>query len=490
VEDHDEALKVWREKKIKGLDLIHIDAHIDFGFYQAKPIEQVFNEAKDINELKRNLEKSLAFKRYEEDFDKQSNIGNYIYPAMCEGIVKNFYWVVPGKLKEFKASYKIIKNILKNLVRQDHYQLRYRLRATSHRPKEGIISNKIFGRKFVICILENLPILKQEVLLDIDTDFLVIDSLLNTDNTKNIGRREPWILARDLVEIFKKKIKQPEIITIAYSVNGGFTPMKHKHLGDEIAYRISPKNFEERFKHASKAGEYFGLFNLSDRRKYYKKAVNLNSSYRALDNNYGPLYLRLGKISQAEKEFKRIARVDRKNPYPFTGLGEICLKRKDFHKARKHFSYALRQKKDLPSALFGLAQTEFRLKNFKKAKALFCRYQTRRSLESQSYYFLGYIYEKEKKFQEAIAQYQDAIRLGLNDINVLYRLLKISCHSERRCGIIKFVVTRYREFKKGFDRAKRLSLKKGTKVKGLHRIEEKMLSLERSLEKIKQRKEA
>lgn len=37
IEDHDEALKVWREKKIKDLDLVHIDVHIDFGFHPAKP---------------------------------------------------------------------------------------------------------------------------------------------------------------------------------------------------------------------------------------------------------------------------------------------------------------------------------------------------------------------------------------------------------------------------------------------------------------------
>ena len=41
VEDHNEVLKIWREEGINGLDLVHLDAHIDFGFYLAKPPERL-----------------------------------------------------------------------------------------------------------------------------------------------------------------------------------------------------------------------------------------------------------------------------------------------------------------------------------------------------------------------------------------------------------------------------------------------------------------
>ena len=476
LEDHDEALKAWREKKVKGLDLVHLDAHIDFGFYQADPIEQVFQEASNLRELKGNLEKSLAFSWYEKDFNKQSNIGNYIYPAIREGIVNDFYWIIPGGRKEFKKSLKIIKGMLKNLLANRKQKLEVR-------EQDGIISTNLVGRKFIICILEKLPILKQKILLDIDTDFLVIDSLLKANNTTEIGKRKPWILPKDLVEILKKKIKQPEIITIAYSVNGGFTPMRYKHLGDEIAYRFSPGHFKERYRRSFKASKYFELFSLSGKRQDYKKAISLNPNYQAFDNNYGPLYLRLGKLSQAEKEFDKIARVDPKNPYPFTGLGEICLHRRKFTQARQYVSYALRQKKDLPSALFGFAQAEFRLKNFKKAKELFYRYQALKPLESQSYYLLGCIYEKEKKFQQAITQYQDAMRLGLNDINVLYRILKISFHIKIRDDIIKYVLRRYKEFKRQFKRNQRLNIKKKGWFKNLRIIKKRMEVMEKILER-------
>lgn len=496
IEDHDEALKVWIDKKIKGIDLVHIDAHMDFGVHLARPIEQVVNEARSLKELKRGLEYSLAFRHYENDFDKQTNIGNYIYPAMQEGIVRDFYWVVPGGLKEFKKSLKLIKVILKNLSRQDPYQSHNTQYAIHNTQKDGIISTELLGRKFVICILEKLPILKQRVLLDIDTDFLVIDSLLNAGNTAKIGKRKRWIRPDRLIQELRGKVSHPVFTTIAYSVNGGFTPMRYKVLGDELAYRLSPRRFKEHFAERLMASTFFNLFESTGKKEYYQKAIKLDLSYRAADNNYGPLYLSIRKFSRAKKEFSKIVKVDPKNPYPFLGLATIALEKGDFYKAKRHFSYTLSLKRDLPrkigidisrglpQALFGLAQAEFRLKNLKKAKGLFCRYQSLQPLQPQSYYFLGQIYEKERNFEEAVVKYKDAMGLGLNNIDTLSRLLKISCYTKARDDIIKYVSLRYKEFKKGFDRAKRLSLRKGKKIRGLRMIKKKMAVLERRLQKV------
>jgi len=496
IEDHDEALRVWRQEKIKGIDLVHIDAHMDFGIQPAKPIDKIFRQAKSLKELKRGLEYSLAFMRYERDFDKQTNIGNYIYPAMCEGIVKDFYWVVPGGLKEFRKGGKFIRNMLKSFAKWSNYPLSLPCRQAGAIPalptgrryplKEGIISANLFGRKFVICILDKLPILRQKILLDIDTDFLVVDSLLNANNTAKIGKRKPWILPQKLTDSLKEKIEQPEVITIAYSVNGGYMPMKYKHLGDEIACLFAPE-FKMRLERNLQAAEYFNVFVSCGKKEYYQKAVTLNPSYRAGDNNYGALYLSLRRFLKAEDEFLKIAGVDPGNPYPVVGLGNVALERKDYKKARRYFSSVLRLKNDdfsvkaRTQALFGLARAEFRLRGFKKAKKLFFRLQALKPLEPQSYYFLGRILEKEKNFKESAGQYQQAMSLGLNNLELISRLLKISYHFKQKDDIIKYVIVRYKEFKKGFLRAKRLGLKAAKKFRGLQRIEEKMIVFERRL---------
>lgn len=479
IEDHDEALKVWEENKIKNLDLVHIDAHMDFGVHRARPIEETVNKARSLKELKRGLEYSLAFRRYEYNFAKQTNIGNYIYPAMEKGIIRDFYWVIPGRLREFKQSLKFIRGMLKSFLRQGTCQSCYRI-------KDGIISTQFLGRKFIACILEKLPILKQRVLLDIDTDFLIVDSLINSNNTAKISKRKPWILPEDLVKVLKKRTNKPQVITIAYSVNGGYTPIRYKHWGDEIAFLFAPKDFKRRFENSFKAAQYFNLFCSSSKKEYYQKAVKLNPTYRVADNNYGPLYLNIRKFAKAEKEFFKVAKADPKNPAVLLGLGNISLARRDFKKAKKHFSVSLKGENSRlfervkSQSLLNLAQTEFRLKNFKKAKELFFHYQKDKPLEPQGRYFLGRIYEKEKNFEDAVAQYQDAISLGLNNIEIISRLLETACHLKTRHGIIKFIIAKYKEFKREFLRMKRLNLKKSKKIKGLQKIEEKMLVVEKS----------
>ena len=531
IEDHHEALRIWREKRIRNVDLVHLDAHIDFSFWPVKSFEQIVREARKIEEMKRELEKLFLYQRYDKDLNKQTHIGNYIYPAMCEGIVRDFWWVIPGGLKEFKKSLKFIKNMLKSFARQDPYLSGNRFSVIGYRVEEGIISAKLLGKNFFVCVLEKLPILKQKVLLDIDLDFLTTDSLLNANNTSNIARRIPWIYPDKLVETLKEKIKRPEVITIAYSVNGGYTPIGYKFLGDDIAHRflnnltfeqdefllrrykansisdwqsllrdiryaLHAARFEDDFKKRFLADIYFNLFSLTNEKKYYLNAIKLNPSYRTGDNNYGPLYLAIHKFSKAEREFLKIAKVDSKNPYPFIGLGEIYLQKRDFLKAKRHFSDALKIREDLPRkinidisqdlayALFGLAQVNFRLKNLKKAKRLFHHYQTFKPLDPRSYYFLARIYEEEKSYQRAAQYYQDAMRLGLNSLDIIKRLLKVSHYIREKDDIIKYVLKRYEEFKEGFTRYKLQGkganrLKKS--VKDLKKIKKEMAVLERMI---------
>ena len=488
IEDHHQALKIWREKKVKNLDLIHLDAHIDFGFHIAKPVKQVIDEARSVKDLKASLERTQVFNRYEKDFEKQTNIGNYIYPAIRDGIIKDFYWVIPGGDKEFKEARKQLKKLIKNLTRNDPYR---ESQKSINRKQSNAINIPLMGRRFVITTLRNLPIFNGKVLLDIDTDFLVVDSLKNASRTSMIGKRKPWIKPQEFVNILQEKVRNPEFTTIAYSVNGGFTPMKYKYLGDGVAYYLAPKHFTRRFKRNFKASEYFNLFRSTGKKEHYEKAAEINPTYRMQDNNYGPLYLSLRKFSQARDEFLKVLKVDPKNPACLLGLGNIALEKKDFKKAKKCFSSFLNLKRHRlfsgikNQSLLGLANAEFNLKHFDRAKGLLAHFQARQPLLPQSYYLLGRILEKERNFEEAAKQYQDAIRLGFGGLEPISRLLRISPYLKEKDDIIEYIIAKYKVFKRGFIRTKRLSLKRGKRIKGLRKIEKKLLVLEKRIEKIK-----
>ncbi len=459
-EDHDWALKIWKKHRVKDLDLVHVDAHIDFGFHQAESVDTVLSQVHSVEELKRKLEYSIAFTHFENDFSKQIDIGNYIYPAMRDGIVRDFYWVIPGGRKEFRASKKLLIATLRPIAQREGSKNLITF------PAADMIVCRAMGRRICICTLESLPPQEQEVLLDIDTDFLVIDSVKNANNTFNVGARKPWIKPTELVGMLKKKIRAPKIITIAYSASGGYTPMKYRHLGDELAFLFAFRKFKRQYERNRKSAEFFDEFLARGKKKHYDFAVRLNPVYRAADNNYGPLYLVLKKYRAAQEEFCKIEKVDRKNPAVLTGLGLVALEKKHFNQAKKYFSSVLNsahqrlfleQKKQ---SLLGKAEAEYRLKNLGPAKKLLISYIKQQPLEPGSRYLLGRIYEKEQDFPAAARGYQDALRLGHNSLEALYRLAKISVCLKEKKSIIKYITGQLKRFKKiAFgDNSKRFSV--------------------------------
>jgi len=477
IEDHDEALGIWRRQGIRDLDLVHIDAHMDFGRHQAQSVDQLIRQVKSLAELKAGLEANIAYKQYASDFDRQTNIGNYIYPAMREGIVRDFYWVIPGDAREFERS----ASSLRKLLTSSTFHL------TGIRYGGRYLTGELFGRKFIACSLDSLPIFRRKVLLDIDTDYLVIPSIRAASPTIDIGKRKSWILAKELAGKLNPRIKRPAITTIAYSVNGGFTPIIYKHLGDEIAYLLSPGKFLRRYQKNRLAADYFSKFNSTGNKGCYQRAVKLNSTYRAADNNYGFLKLAIGKLAAAKKEFLRIQRVDPRNANCLAGLGNIALASKDFARAKNYFTNALALpesemfSKSRKQSLFGLAKAEFHLSNLPRAKVLLTRYKRQDPFYHQTYYLLARVFEKERNFTKAVSCYQDAIRLGLNSIEPLWRLLKISSRLKIKDDIMKYVAIKYSKFKREFSRVKHTRLKAGKNIRNTDKTKRMMHSIEKMI---------
>lgn len=452
VEDHDAALGIWKTQGVKNLDLIHLDAHLDFGVYAAHPISEIILKAHSVKELKEGLEKSIAYRFFQSDFSRQLNIGNYIYPAMQEGIVRNFYWVVPGKSRDLKKSLKLLRSIFKDVFRHSAC-----LQSVRFSEKNACVKARLLGRNFIVSTLDKLPCVKQRVLLDIDSDFLLSESLSHANTNVLIGKRKPWISPLELACALKKKVKNPKLITIAYSVNGGYTPIKYRHLADELAYSFAPRQFKKQFTRSKKAAAHFCDFLKRGKKRYYWKAVALDRSYRAADNTYGLLYFSVGQLVKAEKEFLKIHKVDPKNPACLHGLGLVAFKKKDFSGAKKLFLAALRHcqgalfKNVKRQVMFNLGQAEFALGNYQSAKKGLLRFQRLEPMHPENRYLLSLIFEKTRDFKKSAKYLQDSLRLGLMRVEALERLLKIAWHLDNKNDIIKFVGLRLKEFKRLFQ---------------------------------------
>jgi len=444
IEDHDRALKIWKDNKVKSVDLVHVDAHVDFDFYKILPVKYIVECSRSLKELKRNLENNIAFNHYIDNLDEQVYVGNYIYPALRDGIVKDFYWVIPGGRDEFKASLNRIKALLERFSRKGSG------RNVSYELRGEMIVSTLLGRKFTVCTLDYLPEFKQSVLLDIDVDFLFNKSYADTGGAMGIKMMKPWLSPENLVKTLKGRLKNIRVATIAYSVNEWYTPMRYKHFGDEIAYHLSPSRFARRFKRSLKAGAYFNEFILTGSPRCYRAAVKLNRSYRAKENNYGFYYLARRRFSAARGEFLRILKADPSNPACLLGLGRIFMERRDFVLAGEYFSKAIAL---LHSSLFrGLKRyaffasgvTQFKLKNFNESKKLLSRCGGIDALAGQGRYFLGRILEKEKRFPEAALFYREAVKFGFDEIEALSRLCAIAGYCRNVSSIVEYIAVKYR----------------------------------------------
>lgn len=407
-DDHDEALKIWRQLNIRNTDLVHIDAHIDFEVHLAQNPVEALMQAQNIKDLKKNLEYTLCFLKYEKTLDKQTDIGNYIYPAITEGIVQDFWWVVPGSAASLDKNKNILTNIFKNSFNSKNVEL--------IREGKGMFLCRAMNRNFRVCTLDMLPEFKQPVLLDIDVDFMVVQDIAKADNTCEIGRRMVHVAPDRLKDILLRKIKNPCAVTIVYSTHGGFTPMDLRYLGDEMAYRLAPDKFLVKYTRAMTAAKHFRMFRKTFDGAAYRATIQLEPAYRGGDNNYGPLYLTKGKLCAAEKEFSRILKVDPVNYFALGNMGLLRLRQKKFQEAILFLEKALKKPKARTAAVLANALGEAKLKtgSLSCARRWFKYCLEKDPRNATAAFNLGETTLKENRPRSALHYYKKARQLGFS----------------------------------------------------------------------------
>ncbi len=446
IEDHDEALKIWRRRGVKGRDLIHIDAHIDLKAPAARPIEDVLEDAQSVRDVKKGLEELIAFRWYEKDLGKQTHIGNYIYPALRQGIVRDFYWVVPGRLKDFRSQARLIKDSLRHAL-GDVASLRIKKRP-------GLLVAAYLGHKIVVCCLDSLPFLREPVLLDVDTDFFVTPSLRAAEPTRFIGCHRAWISPPVVAGLLRTKGVRSMLTTIAYSTRGGFTPTRFRYLGDVFAQAWRAYPTSRRLKKKEEAAGAFAAFEKSGSALLYRRAIRLDPGLRYADNHLGYLYLARRRLRRAQREFVRILKADPTHAGAWLGCGDLALARHENKKALACYVKAerlCRQQKEFrawfKSTLLGQLQSLVKMECDKKARELSGRLRKSLPLSPDVYFWSGVLSERAGDYRRAARYFQDAIRLGYEGSEPLKHLSKISCFFDPKDDIIDYI-NRIRTFHK------------------------------------------
>lgn len=210
MDDHFEALSLWKDVGLRNFTCVHVDAHLDVqdaGLSMAM-VEQIAQGA------------SLA------DFRGNPRLpwgglhcGNYLYPALRAGWIEHLVWVFPPHLVRGPSLLDWLRAELLQWV--DLSLEEYSALRTS---APGRVEGQLAGQRFTACTADAMPVLSGAVALDIDIDYFVtLDDEL---------WQSPQVLQDLLGEL------SPTALTVATSIEGGYTPDHRAGLGPECLQRF------------------------------------------------------------------------------------------------------------------------------------------------------------------------------------------------------------------------------------------------------------
>ena len=338
IENHDAAYGVWHDAKVAERTLMHVDAHHDM-WWESRP--------------------------------DQITIANFISVALADNLVRDVYWVVPDRGWGSAATRRPLLRHLRELTQQ-HPGSDRKIQVEPHR-----LSVRLGSARLTVCPFRSLPRLRETVLLDIDVDFMVIPRVSYWGLDDRDPR--PWCWPAELIDRLREVDVKTDLVTIALSVDGGYTPLKWKYLGDELKQRLTDPDGRghairgmDRMRDATAAAEgrdiggaerqyrqaatalpdaaapWYHLAHLSldagqldDARRLYRQALAIDPSYRTPFGSWGfPCYW-YGHVKEARREFHRALQLDPRDPYAHLGLGLIGADARRWEEAAMRLTEAL-----------------------------------------------------------------------------------------------------------------------------------------------------
>ncbi|MBI4436445.1 MAG: UPF0489 family protein [Candidatus Omnitrophica bacterium] len=450
MEDHDEALWAWQRGNFSNRILLHIDAHIDFNWIPERSFSDLLSISSP-QELEALTQQKIFWNFTDRGTESFVHIGNYICPALRQGLLRAFYWATPEAPRG--VSWEKEMGYIFREFRRNHPEAFTDIRIEGTKAQATL-----YGFPLIVCTLQNLPTIEEEVLLDIDTDFLISGFLEHGDEDPRC--KKPWLFPENVVDALRSKGIRSDCVTIAYSVEGGFTPLPYKYFGDALAQLIrdpsapndayhhkrSAQAFEEEGKVEETILEYrkalgvnpkdaASFYNLSllflkrgektEASRLYREAVSADPTYATAYNNFGPAYQNLGQWKKAEEEYKKILTLDPNHAHALCGLGHTFRAEKDFSQALFYYEEALSKNPRLATAYYGIGSLFFEQGEWDRALSAFRKSLELKGPEAILKFWIGSAFLKKKESRLAKENLLEAARLGFHPLLLHLRLFWI-----------------------------------------------------------------
>jgi tetratricopeptide (TPR) repeat protein len=211
IEDHNEALLHWAKMGIRDAVLINIDTHDDIKRIQPvklKKLHTIFS--------KKNW---VAMRNSDPPDNNLISAGNFIFAAAKLGMIKEVYWIIPFKYFSYPDADERLRIFLKSISFPDDDVKTFSI-------NNGCFSGQTSRVPLSLCSIDSLPNLDKPVILSVDADFFPTMASVRSINLLGSVK-----LSFDA--LYKKTYKIQNAV-VAYSVNGMYTRVFHRWVGDEI----------------------------------------------------------------------------------------------------------------------------------------------------------------------------------------------------------------------------------------------------------------
>ncbi|MBD3193197.1 MAG: tetratricopeptide repeat protein [Candidatus Heimdallarchaeota archaeon] len=172
----------------------------------------------------------------------------------------------------------------------------------------------------------------------------------------------------------------------------------------------------ERSDQSSEAKKVFKkALKLARKKKYYQKAANTSHLRAAMK---GLLYLKLEKISKAQKEFEKLRENAPNLPQVWIGLGDIAFSERDVGQALAYYNQALAKYQENKKILFEkylILERLVKVLELKDKKNVEELYWLGRSLQELAY-------QNEENLTKALEFFSQAVAINVNHDKSLYQL--------------------------------------------------------------------
>jgi tetratricopeptide (TPR) repeat protein len=385
MENHDAAYGIWQASGRRERILIHLDAHDDMWWCPDHA--------------------SLT-------------IGNFISLSLAEGLVREVVWVVPNQTWENPGNLKPVLRRLKKVSKG------YPGGPSTFEVGADLIFTRILGKPLRVCSLDNLPPMTESVLLDIDVDYLVIP---RSCHNQDLPAPLPWLWPEELVAEVAARGVRSDLVTISYSVEGGYTPLKWKYLGDELEVRLRPEGGDNGMLHGLRlmrtAAQAVRDGAIEAAEAQYLEARRLLPDSAAPDFHLAHLYLKLGRSDQAAERYREALRQDATYRTAFNNAGRWQFEDRRFPEAEGEFRDTLVLDPEDAYAHLGLGQIAATRKNWGEAEAWLRKALSLDPHLVDAYRTLGEVQARRGQVEEAIALYERSLLLALKGFKPLTGIL-------------------------------------------------------------------